>query len=155
MDVRRGGGVRFGFYQFEGRAVSVRIDLFLECGDDEFLSRATSDVVRRADFLVGRGLCMERDGEFGNGSMARGAGDPVRFIRGGRWAARNRLRFFCSLGHPATAAQPVVAAETRSGVHGFMGLCGFSEETCGCLRVQRLVGHPLFSHQEIHRVALD
>ena len=51
--------------------------------------------------------------------------------------------------------QPVVAAESRCGMHGFLRLGRLCEKTCGCSHIQRLAGHALFSHQEIHRVTLD
>ncbi len=51
--------------------------------------------------------------------------------------------------------QPVIAAESRGGMHGFLRLGRFGEKTGGSRRVQRLAGHALFSHQEFHRVTLD
>ena len=52
-------------------------------------------------------------------------------------------------------AQPVVAAETRRAVDGFLRFGCLGEETVGSFQVQRLAGHAALADQEIHRMALD
>jgi hypothetical protein len=52
-------------------------------------------------------------------------------------------------------SQPVVAAESRCGMNGFLRLGRFCEKTCGSCHIQRLAGHALLSNQEIHRVTFN
>ena len=51
--------------------------------------------------------------------------------------------------------QPMVAAESRSGVHRFPCFGSSGEEAGRGLRIERLASHSLFADQKIHRVALD
>ena len=43
-------------------------------------------------------------------------------------------------------SQPVVAAESRCGMNGFLRLGRLREKACGSVQIQRFAGHALFSH---------